>query len=174
MQPHGKQTHGKQTHGKKTQFFLRAHGLPTGGSRVVPQVDCWVYVDDFAASGRRCLRAFEAQGGRVNWESDAIKRYLRAPDDRERPACSGHNETARVWGEGKNEPGGHQCGSGSPENCNKYFSGNQAALATLAEKMDAPLYEAFGWAACCNSTHVHRAHQQGHFARERFCAPMQD
>ena len=112
------------------------------------QVDCWIFTDHLEASTVRCLREFEAQGGRVRWHDETLRKYLFPPIS---PPASNCSRLAAFDSRGgKNAPGGHGvCVSDS--RCSQYFLEDRE-LAELVEQQDAQMYRAFGWAGCCNAS----------------------
>ena len=79
--------HGKHSAEKAVSTFIAAHSpcdvSDPGAAEVrsaAAHVDCWVLMDAatdgiFEKTLARCLRAFEAQGGQVNWNEPTVKGF---------------------------------------------------------------------------------------------------
>ena len=143
---HESENHVNVGQGATNYFIEKYHtGGRKGAATLVPRVDCWVHVDDFATTLRRCLGAFESQGGRVAWDAAPLRAVLNPVDPLEQTDNSSNcAEMKRRKCGSKNTPG-TQLLHHRP--CADYFDDN--ATKALVEQVDAPLYHAFGWAGCC-------------------------
>jgi hypothetical protein len=117
----------------------------------------------FAQTLEHCLRAYEAQGGRVEWSSTLLRVALDvAGGGAAADGAAAVNSSGEPLADlpSKDLPPTHDRRQGLPwnrEHCGHYFD---RETAELVQRANAPLYEAFGWKGCCDAGRE-RAHQRG-------------
>lgn len=116
--------------------------LPGGQEGV--EVDCWVFADDFQNSLLGCLRAFEHQGGRINWNATILSDLVRLSEGGERKySTPAVDEVKKVK---KNDPFGNpQLDHHSP--CESYYDAETSSV--IENGPDSVIYNAFGYTGCC-------------------------
>ena len=108
-----------------------------------PEVDCWVFVEDFHASFLDCLEMYEDQGGEVDWNSRYVADLVSTVEKKQN-----HDQARRFLPSktGKNDV------TGNPQHlhhasCDTYFDPSTKAMIEFGP--EAGIYKMFAYQGCC-------------------------
>ena len=116
-----------------------------------PEVDCWIYVDNYKATFYSCLREYENQGGYVNWTAPILANLTRdvqqqyAKEDEEQRirklSWKKHMEYVTKDSLENNQMSHHS-------KCSKYYD-DALADSVWNDERNRIVFDLFGYEGCC-------------------------